>query len=209
MILLSYGLLATALSMVVTQNLFLFVGLVSVQALLLGVQSAWFGWEYSDPALYWAAVLTIAIKGVVIPLFLRRLIRAIRVLRVIDSLFSTKVTLLFAIGLTLVAYYATASLPSVGGADGESLPVAVTMVLIGLFLMISRRIALTQVLGFLVIENGLFLAALSSTGGLPVLVDVGIFFDVLVGAMVMGVLIYRINATFESIDTSELRRLRG
>lgn len=206
---LSYGLLATALSMVLTQNLFVFLGLVSVQALLLGVQSAWLGWEHSEPALYWAAILTVTIKGVVIPLFLRHIIRRIRVLRVIDALFSKKVTLLLAIGLTLVAYYATASLPNVGGAEGGSLPVAVTMVLIGLFLMISRRIALTQVLGLLVMENGLFFAALATTGGLPVLVDVGIFFDVLVGALVMGVLVYRINTTFESIDTTELRRLRG
>lgn len=209
MTILAYGLLATVLAMVAVQDLYLLVGVASVQALLLALQTAWLGRQFQDPALYWAAALTFGIKGLVIPLFLRYIIRRIRVLRVVDSVFTIKVTLLIAFSLTLLAYYATSSLVILGGQAGESLPVALTMVLVGLFLMVSRRVALTQVLGLLVIENGLFLAALETTRGLPLLVDAGIFFDVLVGAMVMGLLVFRINATFESIDTGELRRLRG
>lgn len=206
---LSYGLLATVLAMTAVQNLFLFVGLVSLQALLLGAQAAWLGWLLGDPALYWAAALTVGIKAIVIPLFLRHIIRRIRVVRIVDALFTVKVTLLIAIALTLVAYYATGELTPAGGREGEWLPIALMMVLNGLFIMVSRRVALTQVLGLLVMENGLFLAALAVASGLPVLVDVGIFFDVLVGALVMGLIVYRINATVESIDTAQLRRLRG
>lgn len=204
-----YGILSTALAMVAVQNLSLLIALVACQALLLGVQSAWLGWHHGDPALYWAAALTLAIKGMTIPLFLRYIIRRIRVHRIVDGMFTTKASLLIAIGLTLTAYYATAALSELPALDAESMPVALGVVFLGLFLMVSRRLALTQALGLLVMENGLFLAALATTRGLPVLVDAGIFFDVLVSGMITGLLVYRINATFESIDTSALRRLRG
>jgi hydrogenase-4 component E len=205
----TYALLATVFAMVAVQNLYLMMGLAAVQALLLGAEAAWLGWQHGDPALYWAAALTVGIKAVVIPLFLRYIIRRIGVLHILDSAFTVKVTLLIAIGLTFVAYWATGAVAQVGGIESEALATALTLVLIGVFLMVSRRVALTQVLGLLVMENGLFLAALATARGLPLLVDVGVFFDVLVGALVMGLMIYRINATFESIDTSQLRRLQG
>jgi hydrogenase-4 membrane subunit HyfE len=205
----TYALLATVLAMVVVQNLELLVGLAALQALLLGAGAAWLGWQDGDPALYFAAALTVSIKAVVIPLFLRYIIRRINVIHILDSAFTVKVTLLIAIVLTFVAHYATGALAQVGGIDSDALAAALTLVLIGVFLMVSRRVALTQVLGLLVMENGLFLAALATAKGLPLLVDVGVFFDVLVGALVMGLMIYRISATFEHIDTSELRRLQG
>jgi hydrogenase-4 component E len=76
-------------------------------------------------------------------------------------------------------------------------------------MMLNRRKALTQVLGLLSMENGLFLAAISLTYGMPLVVEIGIFFDVLVAAMVLGILVYRIGETFDSTDVSKLRRLRG
>ncbi|MGE5672809.1 MAG: hypothetical protein ACM3XM_02850 [Mycobacterium leprae] len=209
MLLLSYGFLAAALAMVVVQDLNLLVGLAAVQALFLGIQAIVQGAQHGDTALLWAAALTFGIKGIAIPLFLRYIIRRIKVVRVVDAPFTSKVAILIAIVLTLLAHYATATLSVVTGPEAQALPLAVAGVLIGLFLMVSRRVALTQVLGLLVMENGLFLAALLTTGGLPLLVDVGIFFDVLVTAVVTGLLVYRINATLESIDTRELRRLRG
>jgi hydrogenase-4 component E len=195
--------------MVTVQNLILFVTLAAVQAVLLGGQALVMGWNTGDPALFWAAGLTFAIKGAVIPLFLRYIIRRIKVMRVVDSTMTTKVQLLIAVVLVLLAHWATGSLSALGGASAETLPVALALVLIGVFLMVSRRVALTQVIGLLVIENGLFLAALATADGLPVLVDAGIIFDVLVTAVVTGLFVWRINATFESIDTVQLRRLRG
>lgn len=206
---LSYGLLATVLAMVTVQNLNLFVALVAVQALLLGGQALMMGVSTGDSALFWAAGLTFAIKGAVIPVFLRYVIQRIKVMRVVDTQMTTKAQLLIAVVLVLLAHWATSTLSALGGASAETLPVALAMVLIGVFLMVSRRVALTQVIGLLVIENGLFLSALATTDGLPVLVDAGIIFDVLVTAIVTGLLVWRINATFESIDTRELRRLRG
>lgn len=205
----SYALQATALMIVVIQDLHVLVGLVSVQALLTGALAAWEGWRHGDPALYWAAGLTIGIKGVIIPVYLGRIIRRLGVLTIFDSTFTAKVTLLIAIGLTIVARFATGALGEAAGIDGQVLAAALTLVLIGVFLMVSRRVALTQVLGLLVVENGLFLSALATTRGLPLLVDVGVFFDILVSVLIMGLIIHRINATFESIDTGRLRRLKG
>jgi hydrogenase-4 component E len=89
------------------------------------------------------------------------------------------------------------------------LAVAISLFLIGFFTMINRRKALSQVLGLLSLENGVFLATISLTYGVPLMVEIGIFFDVLVGVMVLGILIFRIRETFESMDVSRLRRLRG
>ena len=80
--------------------------------------------------------------------------------------------------------------------------------LIGFFVMVNRRKALTQVLGLLSLENGLFLAAISLTYGMPLVVEIGIFFDVLVAVMVLGILVFRIGETFDSMDVSKLRKLR-
>ena len=83
------------------------------------------------------------------------------------------------------------------------------MFLIGFFTTLNRRKALTQVLGLLSMENGLFLAAISLMYGMPLVVELGIFFDVLLAVMVLGILVYRIGETFDSMDVSKLRRLRG
>jgi len=84
-----------------------------------------------------------------------------------------------------------------------------SLVLIGFFLMINRRQALTQVLALLTMENGLFLAAIALTHGMPLVVELGIFFDVLVGVIVLGILVYRLRETFDSIDVSQMQDLKG
>jgi hydrogenase-4 component E len=89
------------------------------------------------------------------------------------------------------------------------LAVAIALFLIGFFTMINRRKAVTQVMGLLSLENGLVLAAISLTYGMPLIVELGIFFDVLVAVLVLGILVFRIRETFDSTDVSKLRRLRG
>jgi hydrogenase-4 component E len=108
-------------------------------------------------------------------------------------------------GLTLVGYVVAESFyrPEEPGLGHNALAVAISLFLIGFFTMINRRKALTQVLALLSLENGLFLAAISLTYGMPLIVELGIFFDVL------GILVYRIRESFASMDVSRLRRLRG
>jgi hydrogenase-4 component E len=92
----------------------------------------------------------------------------------------------------------------------NTLAIALTLLLTGFFLMINRRKALTQVLALLTVENGVMLAAVAlTTYGMPLVVELGIFFDVLVAVMVLGILVYRIRENFASMDTSKLNRLRG
>jgi hydrogenase-4 component E len=91
----------------------------------------------------------------------------------------------------------------------HTLSVAISVFLIGFFMMVNRRKALTQVLGMLTLENGVFLAAICLTYGMPLIVELGVFFDVLVAVLVLGILVYRIRETFESMDVSKMRRLRG
>jgi hydrogenase-4 component E len=118
-------------------------------------------------------------------------------------------------GLTLVGYTVAESFSRPEEIAGSrtlghnALAVAISLFLIGFFMMINRRKALTQVLALLSLENGLFLAAISLTYGMPLIVELGISFDVLVAVMVLGILVYRIRETFESMDVSKLRRLRG
>jgi hydrogenase-4 component E len=88
------------------------------------------------------------------------------------------------------------------------LPVSISIMLIGLFIMTSRRKAITQIIGLLTMENGVFLSGLSITSGMPMIVELGIFFDILVAALILGVFVFRINRTFETIDIDTLRRLR-
>jgi hydrogenase-4 component E len=88
------------------------------------------------------------------------------------------------------------------------LSVSIAMMLIGLFIMMTRKKAITQIVGLLTMENGVFLSGLSITYGMPLIVEVGIFFDILVAVLILGVFIFRINKTFESISIDSLRSLR-
>ena len=92
----------------------------------------------------------------------------------------------------------------------NTLAIAIALLLTGFFLMINRRKAITQVLALLTIENGVMLAAVAlTTYGMPLVVELGIFFDVMVAVMVLGILVYRIRESFASMDTSKLSQLKG
>jgi hydrogenase-4 component E len=86
---------------------------------------------------------------------------------------------------------------------------SISLVLIGMFFMISRKKAIGQIVGFLVIENGLFIAAMFSTHGMPLIVDIGIFIDIITAVLIMGIIVFKINEKFDSIDINKLKRLKG
>ena len=126
-----------------------------------------------------------------------------------ELLVNIPASLLISGGLAIVAYYITEPMIAHGTVITRNcLAISLAVVLIGFFVMISRRKAITQVMGLLMMENGLFLAAISLTYGMPMIVEIGVFFDILVGALIMGVFAFRINRTFETIDTGILKRLR-
>ena len=165
--------------------------------------------------LYIAALLTLVLKAMLLPFLLGRTVERVGIRKEIEPLINVPLSLLISGCLTLVGYVVAESFyhpeeTSARSALGHNtLAVAIALFLIGFFMMLNRRKALTQVLGLLSMENGLFLAAISLTYGMPLVVELGIFFDVLVAVMVLGILAYRIGETFDSMDVSKLRSLRG
>jgi hydrogenase-4 membrane subunit HyfE len=159
-----------------------------------------------------AAALTGAVKVGIIPFILLLVLTRVTVRREADPVLPTKLTVAIAAGLVLVAYRAAGTLGLPFGAGGAAapnvLPAALALMLLGLFLMVTRRAALMQVLGLITAENGMYLLALVATAGLPLAVELAVLADVLVGAILLGVLSYRIGRTFDHIDTDALRKLR-
>jgi hydrogenase-4 component E len=156
--------------------------------------------------------LTIAVKAIAIPRVLGRIITRIGVQKEIELSINIPSSLLICGALVILAN--SVAEPILNAQHQTSytvskvLPSSIAMILIGLFIMITRRKGVTQIIGLLTMENGLFLSGLSITYGMPLIVEVGIFFDILVAAMILGVFVYRINQTFDTINVDTLRSLR-
>ena len=167
------------------------------------------------PHIFIAAVLTMLVKAMLVPILLERLVDRLDIRREIEPILNVPFSVMISGGLTLLGYivadsfYHPEQAPGPAAMGHNTLAVAISLFLIGFFMMINRRKALTQVLALLSLENGLFLAAISLTYGMPLIVELGVFFDVLVAVLVLGILVFRIRETFESMDVSKLRRLRG
>ena len=154
--------------------------------------------------------MTLVVKVGIIPFVLTKAVRGVATNREVESFLSIKITLLLAACLTFTSYLATGHV--IGKESGlihEALPAAISLMLIGLFLMIIRKFPIMQIVGLFLIENGIFLAGIGTTNGMPLVIELGIFMDILVGVLIMGVLVFRINQSFDTIDTKNLRNLRG
>jgi hydrogenase-4 component E len=186
-----------------------------VQSFLLASIATTIAYFNSAPHIYAVAFLTLMLKAILLPVVLERMITKIDIRREIEPFVNVPISVIVSGLLTLLAYIVAESLhrpdvPAGPATLGHNvLAVAIAVFLLGFFMMVNRRKALSQVLGLLTLENGLFLAAISLTYGMPLIVEIGIFFDVLVAVMVLGILMYRIRETFDSMDVSRLSRLKG
>jgi hydrogenase-4 component E len=158
---------------------------------------------------YLVAGLVLIVKVVIIPYGLLRVSERLKVARGVRASTSSAQSVFVTAGLILLAYLVVQPYVRALGLRPDMLGAAVALVLTGAFLMVSRKTALMQVIGLLVLENGIFLAALTTTFGMPLVVEIGIVFDLLMGVLVMGLFVFRIRDTFEHLDVSRLRRLRG
>ena len=209
-VLLAAGMLVTAYLMVGQKALFTAIRLYGLQSLLLGGVAVVMGLADHRWHLLVSAGLTIALKGIVIPWFLMRVIDRIGIHREIEPILNVPSSLLICLGLTVVGYRVSTRLAD--GADGAAhhvIGVSLSMLLMGLFLMVTRRKAVTQILALLTVENAVFLVALGATTGMPLIVELGISFDVVMAVLVLGVLVHRIVDRFESMDVSRLSNLKG
>jgi hydrogenase-4 component E len=183
-----------------------------VQSFLLAAIAATIAHFNRAPHIYIVAALTLVFKAILLPLVLERLVTKIGMEQQVEPFVNVPVSVIVSGLLTLLAYVVAESFHRPEEASGlghNTLAVAIALFLVGFFMMVNRRKALTQVLALLCLENGLFLAAISLTYGMPLIVEIGIFFDVLVATLLLGILVYRIRETFDSMDVSRLSRLRG
>ena len=204
------GMLVTAFLMVGQKALFTSIRLFGLQSLLLGIVAATIAVSEWRPELFVTAALTIVLKALVIPWFLMRTIDRIGIYREIEPFLNVPASLLVCLGLTVVGYRVSTGFPE--GAKGTShhlIGVALSMLLIGLFLMVTRKKAITQIIALLTFENAVFLVAVGVTSGMPLVVELGISFDVIVAVLILGVLVRRIVDRFESMDVSRLSKLKG
>ncbi len=204
------GMLVTAYLMVGQKALVTAVRLYGIQSLLLGIMAATIAVSESHHELLVTGAITVALKAILIPWFLMRIIDRIGINREIEPFLNVPASLLVCLGLTVVGYRVSTGFPE--GARGVShhlIGVALAMLLIGLFLMVTRKKAITQILALLTVENAVFLVAIGVTPGMPLVVELGIAFDVIVAVLLLGILVRRIVDRFESMDVSRLSKLKG
>ena len=179
------------------------------QSIVLAGVTALVGYFGPEPELYWVAALLFGLKGLAIPWLLRRMEKRFRSERELQPYVNTATSLLISSLLVLFGYALTQPLVAVSRLPTRAgMPLAMGLVLVSLFVMISRKKALTQVVGFLMLENGIALLAVLGTYGIPLIAELGVFLDALMGFLVMQIFVYRIHETFQSLDVEQLRQLR-
>jgi hydrogenase-4 component E len=184
------------------------VGVFALQGCLLAISTAIAASVLNYPHLYISAALSLLLKGIIIPIMLQRLILKLGLHRVMDTIDHPTRVMMGGAGLVVFSYYV--SLPVVSHSTLVTLnaiAVSLAVVLLGMLLMITRRQAVAQVVGFMSIENGLFFAAVVSTYGMPMVVELGVAFDVLVAAVVFGVFFFQINNSIDSLNVDQLSKL--
>jgi len=185
------------------------IHLFTLQGATLVMSTTAMAFFTGQPHLYYSAALTFVLKVVMIPWLLHRLIVRLNVRWDIEMLINIPTTML--LGIVLVIFAFNLALPisqlSVSVARG-TLGIALACVLLSFLMMITRTKAIPQVIGFLAMENALFFAATSATYGMPMVVELGIALDVLVGMLILGVFFFQIREQFDSLDLKHLEKLK-
>jgi hydrogenase-4 component E len=184
------------------------VWVLAVQTGVLGVVAALVGVEHAAPGYFVLAGAVIGIKALGIPWFLDYTADRVGVRRDLGTLLNPPLALLAGIGAVAAGYFLAPQIAPIHAPEPGAAGMALSLLLVGMLLMLTRSLAISQVIGFLVLENGIFLYALTQTHGIPLMVEMGIVLDVLVGVMIAGVVIFRLNRSFEHIDVTQLRGLK-
>jgi hydrogenase-4 component E len=176
---------------------------------LLSALTAVVAFMTGEAHLYAASAVTFLSKGVLIPLFLRRIVRQIKVTHDVEPYISNALSLTISGILVVVVYASLKEGIFVTGLSKNVLQISIAVILIGLFIMITRKKALIQVIGLLFMENGLFLAGFALTFGMPLIIELGVLFDMLMAIIILGLFIVQIKKSFASSDLDKLTILKG
>ena len=205
----SVGILLTAVAMNAVKRLESCVKIYTLNSLLLSSLIAIVALMVGEPHLYIASAATLLGKGILIPMFLRRVVRQMKVTHDVEPYISNALSLAISGVLVAVVYASLREGIFVSGFSKNVLQISIAVILIGLFVMITRRKALTQVIGLLFMENGLFLAGFSLTYGMPVIIELGVLFDMLMGVIILGIFAVQIKRAFASSNLDNLTILKG
>jgi hydrogenase-4 component E len=202
-------LLMTLLLMAAAKRISTCVALFAVQCAVITAQILGIAYVHRSGAALAVAVMVLIVKVIAIPYALMWIVKEIKTVREVMSSTTAAQSVFITAGLILLSFFAVRPYVRALRVDENMLAASIALVLTGAFLMVSRKKALMQVIGLLVLENGIFLAALITTFGMPLIIEVGISFDLLMGVFLMGLFVFRIRDTFDHLDVSKLRRLRG
>ena len=202
-------LLFTMLLILAAGQVFRAIYAVAAQAVFLGVAGAVLAAATGNVDLWIIAGITIVAKAILLPWLLIRVVRRVQISREIEPVIPSHLTLTLAAGIVVLAFHLNGRLGAVRGAiTGNALPVGVTLVLIGVLVMATRRKALVQMVGLFASENGIFFTAMAVTQGMPLIIEIGVILDVVLGALVMGILVLRVRSSVDT-DIAELESLKG
>ena len=200
MLLLGFAMLAQRriLSLI---NLFMLQGMVLVASTLIVAHTT------GQSHLYWSAALTLTLKVVALPWILHRLIRKLSVKWDVETIINIPTTMLCGIALVVIAFNVAQPISELSGTIMRAtIGIALACVLLSFLMMITRSKAVPQVIAFLSMENGLFFAATSATYGMPMVVELGIALDIMVGMVILGVFFFQIRQQFDSLDIRHMER---
>jgi hydrogenase-4 component E len=207
--LLAGGLVLASFLLLYQDRLVALVNIFALHAVVLSLSVAWQAFIQNAPHLYVTAAIAVIFKALIIPLALHRMINQLGVRRGVETVVGIGITMLAGIGL--VALSMVVMLRVTASADPlarEDLAFALSVVLLGLLMMVSRRNAVSQVIGFMSLENGLVLAA-TGARGMPLVVEISVAFSVLIAFIVIGIFLFRIRERFDTVDLQALDMSRG
>ncbi len=202
-------LLLLSFAMLAQRRIVTLVNLLAVQGAVLCAATLLLAWRTGEHHLYLSAALTLALKVLFLPWLLHRLMRRLQVYWDTEPLLHISGTML--LGLLVVVFSFGLAQPIAALANTatrNAVGIAVAVILLAFLSMITRRKAMSQVVGFLSMENGLFFGAMSATYGMPMVVELGVALDVLVAMLVLGVFFFQIREQFDSLDLHHLESLK-
>jgi hydrogenase-4 component E len=207
--LLAGAMLVTSFALLYQQRIAAVLNAFAAQSITLALAVAWAAWSDNRPDLFITALIALTLKGIIIPLALRRTVERLGIHREVEKVVGVGVALLVGLALTGLAQALVIKVAAGTASHArEALAMALAIVLLGFLMMIVRRNAVTQIVGFMSMENGLILAA-TGARGMPLVVEVSVAFSVLIALFVFAVFVFRIRERFDTIDIEALDRVRG
>jgi len=178
----------------------------AAQGVLLSITAAVVAYSSGNHELYFSALMTLLLKGMLLPWLLWRVIRHLHAHREVEPLMNMPLTMLIALAVTLFSFHIIQPIEKISELmTRDSMSIATACVLLGMLMMMTRKKAITQVIGFLAVENSLFFAAIGATNGMPLVVEIGIAFDVLIAALIFGLFFFEIRNTFDSLEVDAMQ----